>query len=196
MIVMTNLYIAVGLCGFLDHQYVPVIGNSILKFMPSIRSQTIVKTCVAVNVMFFHRELNLESTLLWASSINVAKVKSNNKKCQTSPSTVSYSPITVAGLSAFTKILFTFCSFFVNIAVTLPVTNNVHVIVGLIGYLGNACNMLIYPYIVELCLTHALHGMSTRPYVIAKDVCFVLLGLSVFACGTSALVLRLVYGDS
>jgi hypothetical protein len=64
--------------------------------------------------------------------------------------------------------------------------------VALIGYLGNACNMLVYPYAVELCVTYALHGMSARPYAIAKDVCFVVVGLSVFACGTYAVAARLI----
>ncbi|KAL5237145.1 hypothetical protein ACI65C_004555 [Semiaphis heraclei] len=193
MVIITNMYIAIGLCGYLDQQDQLIIGDSILNIKPIIRCRTIVKLCVAVNVTLFHRKFNVESTLLWLSSIKVAKINNDNKKSHP-PSTVYYSPSVIGGLTAFTKILFTFCSFFVTIIVTSPATNSFLVIMGLIGYLGNTCNIFIYPYIVELCVTHALHGMSTRPYVIAKDVCFVLLGLTVLACGTSALVIRIIHG--
>ncbi|KAL5243471.1 hypothetical protein ACI65C_010881 [Semiaphis heraclei] len=151
------MYIAIGLCGYFDQQDQLIIVDSILNIRPIIRCRTIVKLCVAVNVTLFHRELNVESTLLWLSSIKVAKMNNDDKKSHP-PSTMYYSPSVIGGLTAFTKILFTFCSFF------------------------------------ELCVTHALHGMSTRPYVIAKDVCFVLLGLTVLACGTSALVIRIIHG--
>ncbi|XP_029343013.1 uncharacterized protein LOC107883484 [Acyrthosiphon pisum] len=193
MVIITNMYIAIGLCGYLDQQNVPIFGIPILKFMPAIRCRNIVKTCVAINVTIFYRELNVESTLLWVSSIKVDK---SDNKMGNPPSTVKYSPAMFAGLTAFTKILFTFCSFFVTIAVASPATSGFQAMVALIGYLGNACNMMIYPYIVEMCVTYALHGISTRRYVIFKDVCLVLLGLLVFVCGTSALVLRIIHdGD-
>lgn len=82
--------------------------------------------------------------------------------------------------------------FAVTTAVPSPATRSFQAIIALIGYLGNACNMLIYPYAVELCVTYCLHGMSARPYVIAKDMCFVLIGLLVFACGTYAVTARLI----
>ncbi|KAE9528132.1 hypothetical protein AGLY_012554 [Aphis glycines] len=85
--------------------------------------------------------------------------------------------------------------FAVTTAVPSPATRSFQAIMALIGYLGNACNMLVYPYAVELCVTYALHGMSARPYVIAKDMCFVLIGLLVFACGTYAVTARLI-GDA
>ncbi|CAI6343645.1 unnamed protein product [Macrosiphum euphorbiae] len=191
MVIITNMYIAIGLCGYLDHQDVPIFGIPILKFMPAIRCRTIVKTCVAVNVTIFHRELNVEPTLMWLSSIKVDK---SDNKMGRPPSTSKYSPAMFAGLTAFTKMLFTFCSFFVAIAVASPATSGFQVMVALIGYLGNACNMMIYPYIVEMCVTYALHGISTRRYLIFKDLCLVLLGLLVFACGTSLLVVRIIHG--
>ncbi|KAL4121189.1 hypothetical protein QTP88_013751 [Uroleucon formosanum] len=184
MIIITNMYIAIGLCGYLDQQDVPIFGIPILKYMPAIRCQTIVKTCVAINVMIFHRELNIESTLLWASSIKLDNVKKLNS-----------SPAIFVGMTAFTKILFTICSFYVSIAVVSPATSGFQVMVSLVGYLGNACNIMVYPYIVEMCITYGLHGISTRRFVILKDVCLVLLGLSVFVCGTSVLVLRIIHGD-
>lgn len=61
-----------------------------------------------------------------------------------------------------------------------------------VGYLGNAWNVLIYPFVVELCLTHALHGLSKRPYVVVKDMCFIVFGLSTFASGMTAVVSRFV----
>jgi len=73
------------------------------------RCRTIVKTCVAINVTIFHRELNVESTLMWVSSIKVDK---SDNKMGRPPSTGKYTPAIFAGLTAFTKILFTFCSFF------------------------------------------------------------------------------------
>ncbi|CAI6352334.1 unnamed protein product [Macrosiphum euphorbiae] len=193
MIILTNMYIAIGLCGYLDQQDIPIFGVPILKFMPSMRCRTIVKTCVAVNVTIFHRELNVESTLLWVSSINVNNLKRDGKMEQP-PSSVKYSPVMIAGMTAFTKILFTFCSFLVTLAVASPATSGFQVIVALIGYLGNCCNMMIYPFIAEMCVTYALHGISTRRYVIFKDVCLLLLGLSLLACGTSMLVLRIIHG--
>ncbi|KAL5239191.1 hypothetical protein ACI65C_006601 [Semiaphis heraclei] len=105
------MYIAIGLCGYLDQQDQLIIGDSILNIKPIIRCRTIVKLCVAVNVTLFHREFNVESTLLWLSSIKVAKMNNDNKKSHP-PSTVYYSPSVIGGLTAFTKILFTFCSFF------------------------------------------------------------------------------------
>ncbi|XP_060869590.1 uncharacterized protein LOC132944325 [Metopolophium dirhodum] len=193
MIILTNMYIAIGLCGYLDQQDVPIFGVPVLKFIPAIRCRTLVKTCVAVNVTIFHRELNVESTLLWVSSIKVNNVKSDSKIGQP-PSAAKYSLVMIAGMTAFTKILFTFCSFFVTITVASPATSGFQVIVALVGYLGNACNMMIYPFIIEVCVTYALHGISTRRYVIFKDVCLVLLGLLLFACGTSMLVVRIIHG--
>ena len=82
----------------------------------------------------------------------------------------------------------------VSIAVASPATSGFQVMVALVGYLGNACNIMVYPYIVEMCVTYALHGISTGRFVIFKDLCLVLLGLSVFVCGTSALVVRIIHG--
>ncbi|XP_027843958.2 proton-coupled amino acid transporter-like protein CG1139 isoform X2 [Aphis gossypii] len=194
MAVMINTYIVIGLCAYLDHEEVPiVIGNSVsvFKIIPAIRSRTIIKSCVAANIIFFHRELCLESVFLWSPSMSVTKIKSDKKM----PFTTYLSPPFLAGLLAVSKILYTFCSFLVTTAVPSPATRSFQAIMALIGYLGNACNMLVYPYAVELCVTYALHGMSARPYVIAKDMCFVLIGLLVFACGTYAVTARLI-GDA
>lgn len=63
---------------------------------------------------------------------------------------------------------------------------------ALLGYAGNAWNVLVYPYVIELCLTHALHGVSARPYAIAKDAFFVVFGLAVSSVGVYAVITRSV----
>jgi len=74
------------------------------------RCRTIIKSCVAANIIFFHRELCLESVMLWWSSIKVTKVKSHKEKHQ-QPFTTYLSPPVFAGLMAVSKILYTVCSF-------------------------------------------------------------------------------------
>jgi len=71
------------------------------------RSRTIIKSCVAANIIFFHRELCLESVFLWSPSMSVTKIKSDKKM----PFTTYLSPPFLAGLLAVSKILYTFCSF-------------------------------------------------------------------------------------
>lgn len=64
---------------------------------------------------------------------------------------------------------------------------------ALTGYLGNAWNVLIFPYIIELCITYALHGMSTRKCVIAKDAVFIIFGLLSYAYGTYTVILKIFW---
>lgn len=74
--------------------------------------------------------------------------------------------------------------------------NRLEHFMALTGYLGNAWNVLVFPYTIELCLTHALHGMSVRPYVIAKDVIFIIFGLLTFIYGTYTVMSRILCDSS
>lgn len=87
--------------------YVQLLMMIIYLFVYKNRSRTIIKSCVAANIIFFHRELCLESVFLWSSSMRVMKIKSDKKM----PFTTYLSPPFFAGLLAVSKILYTFCSF-------------------------------------------------------------------------------------
>ncbi|KAL5242670.1 hypothetical protein ACI65C_010080 [Semiaphis heraclei] len=195
MVIVTSMYMAIGLSGFFDQQDQLIIGDSILNIRPIIRCRTVIKLCVAVNVLMFQREFNANFTPFCLEIIHYYKIIVIIQIDLSSEWITSIlTSLLTTTLTVTTKLIFTHLT--ANIILESLIQKSYMEVMGLIGYLGNTCNIFIYPYIIELCVTHALHGMSTRPNVIAKDVCFVLLGLMVLACGTSALVIRIIYGKN
>ncbi|VVC44899.1 Amino acid transporter, transmembrane domain [Cinara cedri] len=187
MVIITNMYISVGLWGYLTFDCIPKIGYSVLTVIPASRLLDFVKICFVTCIVSSHQELCLESVaLLWSSSITKAVEKVTDR----------FSFSEMSWLVAGTKIVFTFSSFLAAVLFVVP-DGGVPAAPAMaaLGYAGNGWNVLVYPYTIELCLTHAQHGTWARPHVIAKDALAVVLGLAVSAVGVYATVTRTSPGD-
>lgn len=93
--------------------------------------------------------------------------------------------------------------YYISVAISFLSSNDrfsMERMMALVGYMGNACNLLVCPYVIEFCITHALHGMTGRPNTIVKDILFIVFGLLLTVCGTFAIIVRIFrdkdcYGD-